>query len=104
MISSPTILATQSVLEEILTKEQMLVIHRLHMEMTRSNPVDVPGFVHNNTPTMMCDEIVTGNEIIVVEDDEDTYMDISNDNPEASNVLPNTPTDNAPGITECLAG
>ncbi|VVB04877.1 unnamed protein product [Arabis nemorensis] len=68
LITGRTIPAAQRALEEIFTEEEMLAIYRVHLEMLYSNPLPNPlvDTVHQYSSA--------GNEIIILDNDEDVYM------------------------------
>ncbi|VVA97956.1 unnamed protein product [Arabis nemorensis] len=80
----------QSAWEEIFNEEEMLVIHRVHLEMMRSNLET--STVQDIMPALLCNEISPNNEIIVVEDDDDAVMEVAVVNIEGIQVdPPNSP-------------
>lgn len=70
LVSGRTVVVAQRILEEIFSEQEMLIIHKVHLEMSRSNPAE--DLVHEMTPSMMCDETVPNNEIIIVDDEDNT--------------------------------
>lgn len=62
-------------LEEVFNEEEMLIIHRAHLKMTHANMIGLFG--HGMTPNLVCNEAIPRNEIMIVDDDEDTTMQSS---------------------------
>lgn len=62
----------QSALEEIFTELEMLIMHRVNLEMIYSNPLN--QMVGDVAPDLMCNETPAEKEIIVLHGDEDTVM------------------------------
>ncbi|VVB04361.1 unnamed protein product [Arabis nemorensis] len=66
LTTGPTLVGTRGALEEIFTEAEMLILHRVHMEMTRSHPNT--NLIDNLTSDMVIDETLSRNEVIDVDD------------------------------------
>ncbi|VVB01253.1 unnamed protein product [Arabis nemorensis] len=83
LITEPTIIGAQSVLEEIFTEEQMVTVYRVHLERLYSNPIQYPQQLpRQNFPA-------ANPEIIVLDVDDDSNTGPAQNNIHASGLPPN---------------